>query len=530
MKKVDIKILIKNGDSFFEVLAIDEIQLSYGFSGTPGKFEFTTLSKLYKIEEGNCVKVLYDGEIFFYGFIFDLDRSDFDKVRVTAYDQLRYLKYKDTYSYQNLTYSQLLKKICDDRNLRYRDVEDTGYKIEKRVEEDKEYFDILQTASDITTAYTNKVFILFDKKGEIALHEVNTMKNNNTLVLDSTIQEFSYNSNIDNNTFNRIKVDVIDEVSNVVKPVISEDKATIEKWGVLQYYAQTTENLEKVKDKAKKILGMLNRKERKLSVSGVRGDYDCRGGSLIRTVLKFDDVAVSGYMLVMSCVHIIRDGYHFMNLTLVNKDFLALPDSDGFFDNSRSQSSKIKELSNNMLGGFGGFNNKNFNLKLPNRVRPQRPLSPSGYRNQDSIDGFGGKASLRGGFGAFGGDGLRMEFLKFCLAQEGKKYSQPKRMHPDYFDCSSLIQRGLTAVGLGSKPLFSFTIIGDDRFYQISRRDIIPGDICWHLGHVGVYIGNNSTIEAMNESLGVRKGTLSNRWARFYRVKAFGSVSGGGAR
>ena len=53
MKKVDIKILIKNGDSFFDVLAIDEIQLSYEFSGTPGKFEFTTLSKPYKIEEGN---------------------------------------------------------------------------------------------------------------------------------------------------------------------------------------------------------------------------------------------------------------------------------------------------------------------------------------------------------------------------------------------------------------------------------------------------------------------------------------------
>ena len=49
-------------------------------------------------------------------------------INVTAYDQLRYLKNKDTYIYSNKTVSELIEMIAADFNLRVGVLEDTGFK------------------------------------------------------------------------------------------------------------------------------------------------------------------------------------------------------------------------------------------------------------------------------------------------------------------------------------------------------------------------------------------------------------------
>ena len=47
----------------------------------------------------------FNGANVFYGYVFKKSRSDNRLIKVTAYDQLRYFKNKDTISYVNKTYA-----------------------------------------------------------------------------------------------------------------------------------------------------------------------------------------------------------------------------------------------------------------------------------------------------------------------------------------------------------------------------------------------------------------------------------------
>lgn len=73
--------------------------------------------------EGNPVSFRFNGANVFYGYVFKKSRSDNRLIKVTAYDQLRYFKNKDTISYTNKTYADVLKMLAADYGLNgwYRD-------------------------------------------------------------------------------------------------------------------------------------------------------------------------------------------------------------------------------------------------------------------------------------------------------------------------------------------------------------------------------------------------------------------------
>ena len=94
-------------------------------------------------------------------------------------------------------------------------------------------------------------------------------------------------------------------------------------------------------------------------------------------------------------------------------------------------------------------------------------------------------------------------------------------MQEGSFDCSSLVLRSMRAAGLDTtnKNLTTRSIHGDNRFVEIQKKDLKPGDILWKSGHVAIFEKGNTTIEAMNPTRGVTRGTVGNRFTRFYRIK-----------
>ena len=76
----------------------------------------------------------------------------------SAYDQLRYLKNKDTYVYENKTATEVVQMIAADFNLSVGAMDDTGFKIESRSEPDKTLFDIILTALGLTTISTGQMY------------------------------------------------------------------------------------------------------------------------------------------------------------------------------------------------------------------------------------------------------------------------------------------------------------------------------------------------------------------------------------
>ena len=139
--------------------AIQEgIEWSTERKDTPGKLVFKVLyDDILNFSEGSPVRMKVDGDNVFFGFVFKQQRSKDKIITVTAYDQLRYLKNKDTKVYENKTASQFVKMIADDYALNLGTLDDTGYVIESRIEENSELFEMITNALDLTLTNTGEM-------------------------------------------------------------------------------------------------------------------------------------------------------------------------------------------------------------------------------------------------------------------------------------------------------------------------------------------------------------------------------------
>lgn len=316
-----IELLIQNGTKIYAPIVQEGIDWSTERVGTPGKLTFKVLkdSKL-NITEGNAVRLKIDGVKVFYGYIFSKKRDKEGIITITAYDQLRYLKNKDTYVYENKTASQVIKMIAKDFRLQTGSIANTKYKIKSRVEDNETLFDIISNALDVTLTNKNTMYVMYDDFGKITLKSLNDMKVN--LVIDETSGEnFDYTSSIDEQTYNKIKLYRDDEKTGKRDVWVVQHSKNINKWGVLQF-TESIEEGENGKAKADALLKMYNTKTRKLSLSDIKGDIRVRAGSMVVVLLDLGDVKVQNYMLVESCKHTFKHDEHTMNLTVRGGEFV----------------------------------------------------------------------------------------------------------------------------------------------------------------------------------------------------------------
>ena len=76
--------------------------------GTPGQLQFSIKADSeVKFAEGNAVRLTVDGVKSVLRIYFTQKRDKAGTIDITAYDQLRYLKNKDSYIYENKTAGQL---------------------------------------------------------------------------------------------------------------------------------------------------------------------------------------------------------------------------------------------------------------------------------------------------------------------------------------------------------------------------------------------------------------------------------------
>lgn len=290
--------------------------------GVHGKLTFKVLQdNLLHVTEGNAVRFKYKNNNIFYGFIFTKKRDKEPVVSVTAYDQLRYFKNKDTYVYKNKTADEVIRMLASDFLLNIGILEQTGYKIATRSESNKTLFDVSQMAIDLTMQNTNQMFVLYDDFGKICLKNIERMKLG--LIIDEeTGENFDYSSSIDNDTYNQIKLTYDNKDTGKREVYIAKDTSHINEWGVLQYYDKID---EKVNGKAKvdALLKLYNQKTRKLQIKNAIGDIRVRGGSLVIIKMNLGDIKLQNFMLVEKAKHIFKNNEHWMDLTLRGGELIA---------------------------------------------------------------------------------------------------------------------------------------------------------------------------------------------------------------
>ena len=462
------KVVIENkqlGNLQFPVVE-GELTVTWTREGTPGKLTCNIVKdENLDYQEGNTLAFYVDDELFFYGYVFEKSRSGDQIIKTTCYDQIRYLKNKSTLQYKGWTYSDLLKNICADRHLAIGDIEDTSFTIPARTEINQEYYQMLKFASDITTANTNKIFVLFDKGGKICLKDINNMKCKDVINYDTTL-DFDYSTSISDNTYNRVHLKLLDDQNREVKSASAEDTENIAKWGLLEYFDQTN-NEEEIEGKAEELLSFLNKKNRKLKLKNIVGRTDVRAGSLVPVDMpKIGDINIKGYMMVASVTHKFQEEHHFMDMEVYNKD-----------------------------------------------ISPS--ISPPSMSNKNTDSSMDGEIGAGGGKGAQGA-------IKFLQANIGAPYSQPQRLAKGKFDCSSAVMRAYQSVGLlptNGYNLTTRTIASDSHFMEINKNQLQPGDVCWKNGHMEMYVGNGKTLGAHKPGTPLGYAPLGNRFTRFYRIR-----------
>ena len=134
----------------------------------------------------------------------------------------------------------------------------------------------------------------------------------------SLVTDYSYKTDIDDQTYNSIKLVKPNEETGKAEVYIAEDSANIERWGLLQLYqsANDDKNPAQLKAQAEATLKYYNRRMRTLKIESL-GVIGIRAGQMILAKIKgLGDISLDQYVLLERVVHTFENDKHTMELEL----------------------------------------------------------------------------------------------------------------------------------------------------------------------------------------------------------------------
>lgn len=301
---------------------IYDVELTTKIEDDPGKATF----KILRVDdigfwEGATVTIQLEGVNMFKGFVFNKKMTQNSEiVQVTCYDQLRYLKNKDSAVFENMTSDQIFAYLCDKFALKYRVVDKSTYKCAPRNNASVALYEMIKTALDDTLINTKKWFFIRDNYGVLEHINVFSLQANVMLGDESGVTAFDYETTIDKNTYNQIKLYRENKNSGKREIFIVNDTVnkgdTLKAWGILQLYEKVADNLNlaQIEAKARGMLALYNNTDKTLKLSCMGIPTMCAGSIFKCSISDLDNTFLNRYMLVTSCSHKITNGQHTMTL------------------------------------------------------------------------------------------------------------------------------------------------------------------------------------------------------------------------
>lgn len=312
-----MRLTIQHGSRLFEPPVEDGIKIEWERTGTPGKLTFTTVKIMddpsMGFSEGDAVCFYYEDKPVFMGYVFTKKRDREHRIQVTCYDQIRYLKNKYTYLFENKTATQIIQALCKDFNLHTGAMDNTAYVIPAIAEENIAAIDIALDVLEETLLNTGNMFVLYDDFGKLCVKNAANMVSD-TLIMETTAENFDYSSSIDDETYNSVIL-YYKEDDEKIQIYTASNPTRIDQWGTLRYFEEV-KSPTIGQNKANALLKLYCKKTRELKVTGAFGDVTVRGGTLIPVKLNLGDIITNNYMLVEKVTHNFENDHYTMDLTL----------------------------------------------------------------------------------------------------------------------------------------------------------------------------------------------------------------------
>ncbi|WIV11373.1 hypothetical protein [Proteiniborus sp. MB09-C3] len=262
------------------------------------KLEFSYIDDDLIIENGSTVSFKYNDVKMFYGVVFNVGMNKSKEIKVTAYDQLRYCKAKDTFASGRATVTTLVNRMCNYFGLLKGALNDTKYILATDVYDNMTWLDIIYSAISKTLQNTGRFYALRDEFGAISIRDIEELKLNLILGDESFVYDFDYGKSIDDGFYNLIRI----QDKNNAQFIEVEDKKSINRYGLLQYFNVASEkmNASQIKSMADTLLKLYNQEVESLTLKCL-GDTRVRAGSSFYG--QIEDIELNKRLIVRSATH-----------------------------------------------------------------------------------------------------------------------------------------------------------------------------------------------------------------------------------
>jgi len=288
-------------------------------TGSPGVLKFTVQkSGTLSFVEGDVVRFSVDGQLIFFGWVFTKSKDRWGKIDVTCYDRMRYLKANASYSFYGQTAGDIIKQIAEDFQLDVANIADTGYAIPSLIETDQSCLDIIQGVVEQTLLNTGTLYVFYDNGDGLCLTAAEDMKANVMIGDKSLDLDYTYKTDIDEQTYNSVKVAMPNEETGAADVYVAQDTDNIARWGLLQLYQKVDNdsNAAQLQAQAEATLSYYNRRLRTLKVSSL-GVLGLRAGQMILMQIKnLGDIDLNQWLLIEKITHTFENDKHTMDIEL----------------------------------------------------------------------------------------------------------------------------------------------------------------------------------------------------------------------
>lgn len=294
---------IKTGAAHDITSLVSSAKWSTKRTGSPASLELTIIADKDIIwDHGGIVTLKDDKTGLFYGYVFKLSISEDGEISVTAYDQTRYLKNKDTYVFEGKRADQITAKIAADFQIKTGALANTGYVIPSMVEDNQTLFDIILKALDLTLVNTGKMFYLWDDFGSLRVSNVEDSKLDLFVGDSSMATGYTYSSDIDSDTYNKIKLVKDNKDTGKRDVYIFQDSNNMKFWGILQNFEKVNENLNEaqIKQRGDKMIELYNRPKRSFEVSAL-SDLSVRAGRAL--FIGITEIGIKQFFIIEEASH-----------------------------------------------------------------------------------------------------------------------------------------------------------------------------------------------------------------------------------
>ena len=300
---------------------VTAINIKTSIEAQPGVLNMQSLLDGFEYILGAMVQIKVGEASIFDGFIFSVTTTKSNVATIQAYDVLRYLKNKDTFVFgKGKTAADIFKKVCERLDIEAGEIDPTSWEQPPNVYENAGGFDIIREAIENALAGEKKFFVLIPEGKKIHFKNIENLRTDIIIDEENGEIDFSHNANIDQETYNQIKI--ISEDANKWK--VYKDENRIKQWGLLQYAQKfsapvTDADLPDILDK---LAYIYDKPQQKLTLTCF-GNWEIRAGAGVHvkfsTFKSFDNG--QGYY-VRECTHSVTNGRHEMILDLCANNVL----------------------------------------------------------------------------------------------------------------------------------------------------------------------------------------------------------------